>query len=482
MKIHLPLSASALCFVALSLPLRAATAHDLRVPDLHLDGSLLRGYWNVCVSRVLPLPQLEIAWITILTISNLQYDSVASGLQRMAEKSPQLVEYGTIGNSLEKRPIPLLTITNKANLATPLASRPSLLITSLSAGDEPSSLAASLGIARYFADNPPEVSALLSAIKIVFVPIVNPDAWFAATNIAFTKKSRRKGCSDPSLAGVDLTRNWDFHFDTYLPSSDMDANIKKYEEPCSPFYHGEAPFSEPETAALKTLIDSSKPKAVLFFRQTSNLRPSLVIPYAYHPSNSSVQSSRQLFRPEDAKEYDAITSAMNVNNTYDVGTMWDRANETVSGSELDWTFDQAGVFAVSVLVSPNTDQKAELSGSKHLQSTLALANMITTLPAKAAKPSKNPVLKHIKKAVLNVPLILGALAALFLAVGYGTARFLGYDKIWDRFTLGVNRIKRWRMTRNYRQLGTQAVDDGDEDDFGWAMDEGLAEEGGGFQR
>ncbi|KAI8592514.1 hypothetical protein BDZ88DRAFT_406795 [Geranomyces variabilis] len=455
---HLLLSPklSTLCsLLALSLPLLAAAAEDVHPPNLSLDGSILRGYWN--------------------------YASVCETLQGMAQNSPQLVEYGSIGNSLEGRSIPYITITNKANTAIPPDSRPSLLVTSLSAGDEPSSLAASLGIAHYLSEEHAETSALLAAIKVVFVPIVNPDAWFAATNTAFTKKSRRKGCDNASLAGVDLTKNWDFHFDTYLPSSDVDANIQKYENPCSLSYHGDAPFSEPETAALKTLIDTTlKPKAVLFFRQTTKPQPSLVIPYAYHPSNASVQSSRQLFRPEDAKEYDAITAAMNTDSkTYNVGTMWDVAGETVSGSELDWTFDQAGIFAVSVMVAPNTDPAVDYSGSKHLPSTLALAKMISTLPAKAAKPSKNPVLKHIKKAVLNVPLILGALAALFLAVGYGVARFLGYDKIWDRFTLGVNRIKRWRMTRNYRQLGAQAVDDGDDEDFGWSMDDGLAEEGGG---
>ncbi|KAJ3174938.1 hypothetical protein HDU87_006604 [Geranomyces variabilis] len=445
-------------FAALSLPLLAA-AQDIHPPNLSLDGSALGGYWN--------------------------YTSVCDRLQGMAQRSPQLVEYGSLGTSLEGRSIPYLTFSNKANNAIPPDSRPSLLMTSLSGGDEPSSLAASLGIAQYLTEEHAETSALLAAIKIVVVPIVNPDAWSAATSTAFTKKNRRKGCDDASLAGVDLSKNWDFHFDTYLPSSDVDANIKKYEDPCSPSYHGDAPFSEPETAALKTLIDTTvKPKAVLFFRQTTNAQPALVIPYAYHPSNAAVQSTRQLFRPEDAKEFEAITAAMNTDGkTYAVSTMWDVAGETVSGSEMDWTFDQAGIFAVSVMVAPNTDSAIEYSGSKHLPSTLALANMISTLPAKAAKPNKKGVFKHIKKAVLNVPLVLGALAALFLAVGYGVARYLGYDKIWDRFTLGVNRIKRWRMTRNYRQLGAQPVDDGDDEDFGWAMDDGLAEEGsGGFAR
>lgn len=54
--------------------------------------------------------------------------------------------------------------------------------------------------------------------------------------------------SDGSL-GVDLGKNWDDHWEKY-------PYEKMTEVPTSPIYRGPKPFSEPETRALKTLIES----------------------------------------------------------------------------------------------------------------------------------------------------------------------------------------------------------------------------------
>ncbi|KAI8918310.1 hypothetical protein DFJ77DRAFT_455120 [Powellomyces hirtus] len=416
------------------------------------------------------------------------YTEVVNACKLLAEKYPTLVEYGSIGNSVEGRPMPILTLTNKQSSAVPLDSRPALLLTSLSRGNEPLSLATLLNIVRHIVQNSADVTVaqLLSSTKIVSIPMVNPDAWNAATTSQFHIKNMRDVCSKTPLSrGVDLTTNWGFHWDTYLPSSDLHKNEEKYEKECSEYYHGADPFSEPETAALKAVIETSvKPKSIIFFRQTDAATPSIIVPYTYHPSNSAIQTSRSLFRAEDAKVYESIITGMNASSEglYTAGTTWDMSGQTISGSDLDWAFDQAGIFSVMVQVAASGDKSLQTAASKHLNATLALANLMSALPSKSAKPNKSPILKHIKKAVLNIPLILGAIAALLLAVGFATARFLGYDKIWDRFVLGVQRLKRWKMYRNYTSLGASGKDDDEEDeDFGWALDEGIAEEGG-FER
>ncbi|KAJ3015349.1 hypothetical protein HKX48_004656 [Thoreauomyces humboldtii] len=421
------------------------------------------------------------------------YADVVSGVQYLAESQPSQCTYESIGKSLNGLPIPALTVTDSKDLTFPVTARPSILFTSLTRGDEPLSLSTLLNVVRHVTNTTgrdPGVTALLSAAKLVFVPIVNPDAWNSVVpegSSTYWAKNKHLECGpDPAKGGVDLTTNWGFSFDTYLPASSLKENVAKYEDRCSPNYHGSEPFSEPETAALKGLMTTVQPKTVVFFRQTTAPTSAIVVPYSYHPSSTAVQITRQLFRAEDSKVYDTILNIMNPEpaTAYRAGTTWNLTASTTSGSDLDWSFDQAGAFSV-VLEVANGD--IETVAAQHLKPVISLALETPTLPSKSAAPGKS-ILKKVRKASLVLPLFLGILAGVLLLAGYLVARFLlGYDKVWDRFVVTVDRIKRWRMTRHYRSLGGNKEGDEDDgldgEDFGWALDEGLGddEEGTGFQ-
>lgn len=59
-----------------------------------------------------------------------------------------------------------------------------------------------------------------------------------------------------------------------------------------------------------------------------------------------------MMRADDAKVYRQLTGAMNdaSGGIYKIGTTYEIEGNTISGSELDWAFDQAGVWAVGVNV------------------------------------------------------------------------------------------------------------------------------------
>lgn len=78
-------------------------------------------------------------------------------------------------------------------------------------------------------------------VDVFVVPMANPDGYeFSRLHARFWRKNRRQANKSSTCIGVDLNRNWNFHFGE--GASD---------EPCSEVFQGPEPFSEPETDALR---------------------------------------------------------------------------------------------------------------------------------------------------------------------------------------------------------------------------------------
>ncbi|KAF8365832.1 hypothetical protein PRIPAC_83661, partial [Pristionchus pacificus] len=106
----------------------------------------------------------------------------------------------------------------------------------------------------------PEMRKMLETITFVILPCVNPDGYEftrSSTNphIRLWRKNRsemicrndhwgRRRC----CRGVDLNRNFDFHFKESGSSDD----------PCSEIYQGKTAFSEPETRAIRDAVLSRR--------------------------------------------------------------------------------------------------------------------------------------------------------------------------------------------------------------------------------
>lgn len=98
----------------------------------------------------------------------------------------------------------------------------------------------------YVCDDPSKVP---SNITLYIIPNANPDGYAKAKDIN----------GRPNARGVDLNRNWNYH-NNWRPWSHRSING------CTlPASGGAAPFSEPETSALRNLISSQGISATIFY-------------------------------------------------------------------------------------------------------------------------------------------------------------------------------------------------------------------------
>ncbi|KAK1860206.1 hypothetical protein I4F81_002795 [Pyropia yezoensis] len=91
----------------------------------------------------------------------------------------------------------------------------------------------------------PDLAAFLARVQLLVIPIVNPDGFVhTVTTDRLWRKNRSGDLHD--CPGVDLNRNWGMDWGgPHATSTD---------DPCSAVFTGAAPFSEPETAAVRDLL------------------------------------------------------------------------------------------------------------------------------------------------------------------------------------------------------------------------------------
>lgn len=159
-----------------------------------------------------------------------------------AKFSPN-VTLEVIGYSHENRSIYALHV-GRTNASNPRR----LLVNSLLHAREwvtvPATTYAAERLAVSMADSRAPYAALLSDVQLTFVPVANPDGYVITTTTdRLWRKNARAGAT---CDGVDLNRNWDLDFAGPHSTSTYQ---------CSDIYTGSAAFSEPETRALRDLVE-----------------------------------------------------------------------------------------------------------------------------------------------------------------------------------------------------------------------------------
>jgi len=97
------------------------------------------------------------------------------------------------------------------------------------------------------ADSDPEITVLLNAADIYFLPVANPDGYEYTWNFVRTWRKNRR-INGGNCFGVDLNRNFDFEWNAPGHSKD----------PCSDLYRGPFAFSEPEPQAIADFIGANQ--------------------------------------------------------------------------------------------------------------------------------------------------------------------------------------------------------------------------------
>jgi hypothetical protein len=255
---------------------------------------------------------------------------------RMREAFPEAVSGpDTIGFSVEGRPILAYRFTLAKNPDT----LPAVLYTALHHAREPGGVTTLVyflwWLLEHAAAGHPEALYLLQHRLLVVVPVVNPDGY--AFNEAqypqgggMWRKNRRPN-PDGSV-GVDLNRN-------YGPLPFWDApNGGSSTNPRSEVYRGSAPFSEPETQAIRDLCLRYRFRIALNYHTYSNL---LIYPFSALEAETPDSLLYRLFCAEATRW-----------NNYSLGRDLQTVGYTTRGVSDDWMYDTTGGKPKTLAMTP----------------------------------------------------------------------------------------------------------------------------------
>ncbi|HET6582075.1 MAG TPA: M14 family zinc carboxypeptidase [Nannocystaceae bacterium] len=247
------------------------------------------------------------------------YDDVMTQLEAMAASAPDIAQVIDVGSSLEGRPIKGLRIGK--------AGAPAVMYTGTIHAREWLATMVAMCVADAYIGgygSDAHITELVDDIGIVVVPILNPDGYVVSwTADRYWRKNTRDGY------GVDLNRNFDIAWGGEGASGN----------PSDETYYGEAPFSEPESAAVRDLVAAS-PEIVahIDFHSFSTL---VLYPWGhtYDPA------------PDDA-QLSMLASAMS--NAMANATSWDypaiQASDLypASGCIDDWNYGENDMMAFTI--------------------------------------------------------------------------------------------------------------------------------------
>ncbi|KAI4499859.1 hypothetical protein M0802_005115 [Mischocyttarus mexicanus] len=149
-------------------------------------------------------------------------------------------------------------------------------------------------------------------------PVFNPDGYeYTHTRNRLWRKNLKQ--STWRCKGVDLNRNWDFHW----------AEVGASSNPCSETYPGPKGFSEIETKSMSTFIKNIPEKliAYLAFHSYSQL---LLIPFGH--SNKRIDNYDDLM---EIGRFSVKALAKRYGTNYNVGNIVD-VIYPASGGSMDW--------------------------------------------------------------------------------------------------------------------------------------------------
>ncbi|RLN96509.1 hypothetical protein BBJ28_00019889 [Nothophytophthora sp. Chile5] len=278
---------------------------------------------------------------------SLSTDEVEAFIDQVVADLPLLTKVEELGRSVEGRPLRALCLG--ACYATADQLIPQALFTGMHHARE--NLVYTIDVlATDYRNGDLAALELLSSRQLWFVLVVNPDGY--AHNEALRvwehnkmgqRKSALPNCQkSPIDAGVDLNRNYDVCFarDTLGSSND----------PCGDDYAGPSAFSEPETQAIRDLVErnSSDFSVALNYHSYGKY---FNLPFACEAEGEPAEPGRSMFQ--------ALAREMARFNAFKYGQSWKDSNlYTVNGETSDWMWQKHGIFAMSPEVGPGFELPA----------------------------------------------------------------------------------------------------------------------------
>ncbi|RLN47980.1 hypothetical protein BBJ29_009218 [Phytophthora kernoviae] len=336
------------------------------------------------------------------TQGSLSTTEVEAYIDEVAAKFPLITKVDDFGQSVEGRPLRALCLG-----ACYAKNVPQALFTGMHHAREPISmmnLVYTIDILTIdYVNGDLAALELLSSRQLWFMLVVNPDGYAHNEmqrvwehNKMGQRKSAQPTCDNsPSDAGVDLNRNYDVCF---ARDSKGSSN-----NPCGDDYNGPSPFSEPETQAVRELVE----------RNTSDFSVALNyhsygkyfnLPFACQAEGEPTEPSNSTFR--------ALAREMAHFNGFGYGQSWKESNlYTVNGETSDWMWQAHGIFAMSPEVGPafdvdvgigfwpHRDDVPQLSADLHYSNLYIsrMAGPVYSLDVKSVElnPTKDPASSYV---------------------------------------------------------------------------------------
>lgn len=255
-------------------------------------------------------------------------------LRLLERDHPGLARVVEIGRSLEERPILALKVSDNA---AENEAEPAVLILGCHHAREWISVEVPYLFGRHLLENydlDPEVRALVDSAEIWIAPIVNPDGLEYSIHVYRYWRKNRRANADGTF-GVDINRNYGHRWGY--------DSVGSSGEPASEVYRGAAPFSEPETAAVRDLFMGRDFRAVVSYHSYSQV---ILYPWGYTTAPA----------PREA-ELRSVAEAMSGLMEGVAGTVYDfgqasSALYTTNGDTVDWTHSVAGAPSYTIELPP----------------------------------------------------------------------------------------------------------------------------------
>lgn len=189
------------------------------------------------------------------------YNEMQDYLNDLHSRFPEMTEVGSAGLSIEGRNISYIKITNPS---TAQASKPNIYITGCHHAREWISVEVPLLFARYLLENygsDPQAARILNGSTVYILPLINPDGLEYSVHYYRMWRKNRRDNNYYNSVGVDINRNYGAFWGY--------DNTGSSPNPWSEVYRGAAPFSEPETIALRNLLQSNPPSGLISYHSYS---------------------------------------------------------------------------------------------------------------------------------------------------------------------------------------------------------------------
>lgn len=175
---------------------------------------------------------------------------------------------------------------------------------------------------------------LLSTREFWVIPVLNIDGFIANKNSRskMIRKNARPTCPRrQEQGGVDLNRNFDY---AWKPNSHA---------VCQEEYPGTAPFSEPESQAVRDVVTGRKFTMAINYHTFGSMLT--------HPFNHAKQGA-SLLPPDDRAIYNELEKELK----FDLfGPAQSTVGYTTTGEADDWLYGKMGIISMTPEVGPEND-------------------------------------------------------------------------------------------------------------------------------